>query len=583
MKMLRPVVYQKALRQLQTSSSVFQFSNKNKDVSETDHSKTEHSKTTRPSNITSSSNELATDLPSGTASDEFHFRFAKSSQQLSEEKENPDLKIVPTGVTAKFLNLTPMQKANKWMDIKLSPDLNQRRSEIWFGFWETWDTCMIAGRYFRKKKFGQAILISKQIMWGKPNVNSTNDTQYNLTYKEIMQIDRAKREFPKLLIAVGPFMVIPGSLVFWFPCLIVLATAFPSYLMPAHYMKGKSAKNYYGIIHRRRTQNYDTILKNFNLVRNNRFCPARVDTILTDLHKHSLPDPEEIINLYSWIQKENTMQTANLPTEVITAYARMLLGWMPILGIFQPRGLREYYLNKRLTKIFEMDEILRKDDNYKNLTRGQLREALFIRGVNGFEENLTRQANLFWLENWLKIGKSIQTGPEDLKYSRNYEIIYQKSGNKSRNKSGNKSEYKPENKTTEFAKVENTNKKNFLMTDNVASSYKLLSLFIWSANFRMDTYLNYMKEQNVESQRRANGEIMEVSTVNCPHCGYDCTDIVHQRVRQEMMIENAGSELEKRLIMSKRDKNILKERLAKLKQEMSYKGYSNRQVNELMK
>jgi len=476
-----------------------------------------------------------------------------------------------------------MQKANKWMDIKLSPDINQRRSEIWFGFWETWDTCIIAGRYFRKKKFGQAILISKQIMYGKPNVNSINEKEYTLTYKELMQIDRAKREFPKLLIAVGPFMVIPGSLVFWFPCLIVLATAFPSYLMPAHYMKGKSAKNYYGIIHRRRTKNYDTILKNFNLVRNNRFCPARVDTILTDLHKHSLPDPEEIINLYSWIQKESTMHTANLPTEVITAYAKMLLGWMPILGFFQPRGLREYYLNKRLTKIFEMDEILRKDDSYKNLTRGQLREALFIRGVNGFEESLTRQANLFWLENWLKIGKSIQTsGPEDLKYSRNYEIIYQKSGNKSRNISGNKSEYKPENKTSEYAKVENTNKKDFLMTDNVASTYKLLSLFIWSANFRMDTYLNYVKEQNIESKRRANGE-MDVSAVNCPHCGYDCTDIVHERVRQEMMIEKAESELEKRLILTRRDKNILKQRLTKLKQEMSYKGYSNRKVNELMR
>ena len=85
-----------------------------------------------------------------------------------------------------------------------------------------------------------------------------------------------------------------------------------------------------------------------------------------------------------------------------------------------------------------------------------------MRGVNGFEESLTRQANLFWLENWLKISESIQN--------------------------------------------------NDLMTDNEASSYKLLSLFIWSANFRMDTYLNYVKEMNCESEKRANGEILDANT-----------------------------------------------------------------------
>lgn len=502
--MLRSVVYKNSLRYLQTSSSILQTNSNS-------------------SNITSSSSQ-----PNVT-----FFRFPKSKQQLLEEQENPDLKIKPSGYTAKLLKLNPIKRIDLWMDMKLSPDINQRRSEIWFGFWETWDTCMIAGRHWRRKRFDskfRRFQNNSKSLFKRKRVDAQSSERaldLSLTYKEMMQIDRAKREFPKLLIAVGPFMVIPGSLAFWFPCLIVLASAFPSYLMPAHYMRGKSAKNYYGIIHRRRSQNYDTVLKNFNLVRNNRFCPARVDTILTDLHRHNLPDPNEIINLYSWIQKENTMHTTNVPKEVITAYAKMLLGWMPILGIFQPRGLREYYLNKRLTKIFEMDRVLRKDDHYKNLTRGQLREALFIRGVNGFEENLTRQATLFWLENWLKISESIE--------------------NKSKG-------------------VDNDT--DFLMTDSVASSYKLLSLFIWSANFRYDTYLNYVKKKNFESEKRANGEIMDVDTVSCPHCGFDCTDIVHQRVKQELLIQQAETELEKRFLLSRRDKNILKNRLTKLKREL---------------
>merc|ERR1739845_25524 len=107
--------------------------------------------------------------------------------------------------------------------------------------------------------------------------------------------------------------------------------------------------------------------------------------------------------------------------------------------------------------------------------------------------------NLFWLENWLKISESIQ--------------------------------------------------ENDLITDNVASSYKLF-LFIWSANFRMDSYLNYVKEMNCESEKRANGEISDVNTVFCPHCGFDCTEIVQQRVKEEVEIEKAESELEKRFLLS---------------------------------
>ena len=127
-----------------------------------------------------------------------YFRFPKSKQQLSEEQENPDLKVKPTGYTAQFLGLNPIKKIDRWMDMKLSPDINQRRTEIWFGFWETWDTCMIAGRHWRWRKIGTNQDIKNRIFfWKKPVIS--DESIRDLTYKEMMQIDRAKREFPKLL------------------------------------------------------------------------------------------------------------------------------------------------------------------------------------------------------------------------------------------------------------------------------------------------------------------------------------------------------------------------------------------------
>ena len=39
------------------------------------------------------------------------------------------------------------------------------------------------------------------------------------------------------------------------------------------------------------------------------------------------------------------------------------------------------------------------------------------------------------------------------------------------------------------------------------------------------------------------------SIIFCPHCGFDCAEIVQQRVKQELEIEKAESELEKRLFL----------------------------------
>ena len=90
----------------------------------------------------------------------------------------------------------------------------------------------------------------------------------------------------------------------------------------------------------------------------------------------------------------------------------MLLHWTQLFAV-APRVIRARNIDKRLKKIVEMDSMLRENGTLQSLTKGQLSEALFIRGVNGFEAMLSREAKLFWLENWLKLTEDINASDLD--------------------------------------------------------------------------------------------------------------------------------------------------------------------------
>merc|ERR1712108_21164 len=139
-----------------------------------------------------------------------------------------------------------------------------------------------------------------------------------------------------------------------------------------------------------------------------------------------------------------------------------------------------------------MDALLRKDDMFAEMTRGQLREALYIRGANGFEETLTREACLFWLKNWLDITAEVKSAR--------------------------------------------------IMTDEVTSAYTALSLFLWSTNFNNDNYLAFLKaEKDKLKLPTPQGKSDELL---CPHCGYDVTPMVDERISSDKELHEAKLKLE---------------------------------------
>jgi len=398
------------------------------------------------------------------------FAFPKSEKQLLEEREDLSLNIRASGITKRALEKPFFVELNKKLDRHLEPELNQRRYELWNGMWETWSTASIAVRLSCLRVYNRFLPISQRRC-------------LELTYSETMQLDRSKREFAKLLVAMTPFFVIPGSLLWWFPCCMILAKLFPSYIMPAHYMRGRAARVYYTKIHKVRSGSYNEITANLNYIRNTKFCPFIVTKVLRDVHTGKLPNVDDILELHAWIKKEDKIHYTVAPNRIQNAYSKMLLNWMQLLA-YSPKVIRSRNIDKRLKTLLEMDNQLRENGTVQSLTKGQLSEALFIRGVNGFEDTLSREAKLFWLENWLTLTNHISS--KDI-----------------------------QGQSYEGSPVD------------ANATYVMLSMFLWAVNFNQNNFLLYK-----QNEHKNGGRDLTADKLHCPHCGFDCTDHVEAKIGQ---------------------------------------------------
>ena len=216
-------------------------------------------------------------------------------------------------------------------------------------------------------------------------------------------MDRFKREYVKLFVAFSPFAIIPGSFIWYFPILVGLSYGFPKYIMPAHYMRGKNSRNYYQQLHNWRAATHRYPLNNLDNMAYKFIVPPVVSDILNTIDGNKIPDPEKLLKLQEYISKEERMNLDKLDNEVIKAYSKSLLQWSFAVPIFSERNLK-----RRLLSIVYLDEHLRQNQELiDKLSEGQLKEAVFIRGCNGYEPNRTAEANRYWLRSWLKMTEHI--------------------------------------------------------------------------------------------------------------------------------------------------------------------------------
>lgn len=266
---------------------------------------------------------------------------------------------------------------------RYDPQLNQRRLELYYGILETFETTYL---FWKQYSRGHNI---------------------NLSYDEIMQIDRFKREIGKIGIAFSPFLFIPFSFVWYFPVLCILSYSFPKIIMPAHYMRGKNSRQYYSSIHNFRKKSYPLVLNHLNNMSEKYVVPPVVKDVINDYNNGNILKINDLLEFKDYIKREDRLYLGNLADKhklIIKSYSKTLLRMTFMLPLFSERNLK-----KRLQSIIYLDTILRKD-NFKvfnSLDAGQLREACYIRGCNGYEVSRDIEANKYWLKNWLLLTEHI--------------------------------------------------------------------------------------------------------------------------------------------------------------------------------
>jgi len=256
---------------------------------------------------------------------------------------------------------------------KIDPQINVRRLELYYGILETFNTAGLAVRLY-------------------------TDPNSKFTYKEMMSIDRFKRESVKLLFVFSPFMVIPFSFIWYFPVLVSLAYFFPKFIMPAQYMRGRNSRAYYGAIHDFRKKSHPYAVWYLEQMRNKYVTPPVLSTILDDVHNGKILDVHDLKLLQDYLKREDRLHLSNIDPELVKTYNKSLLRWTFAVPIFSERNLK-----KRLQAIIELDTVLRQPGALDKLDPGELREAVFIRGCNGYEPHRTTEANKYWLRNWLEM------------------------------------------------------------------------------------------------------------------------------------------------------------------------------------
>jgi len=301
-----------------------------------------------------------------------------STSQFSHRK--PQSRPKTSKIFKTIVKSKPAQNINGWIDKQLhkrNPNLVLRKSELYYGMLESMET----------------LSLSLKNLWNRKP----------LTYKQIMSLDRAKRDMSKLLLSVSPLIFIPFSFVWYFPFLFGLSYLFPRAIMPAHYMRGENSRQYYRQIHLLRKKGYTQVLHMLNTMSNTYVVPYYVDDVINQMHKGQNPDINKLAMFKDYCKREPRLHLINCQSSTVSCYCATL----NLFSAMTPKAFAIRRLHKRLSEIVILDRFLRQPGELNNLSGGELREACHIRGCNGYELYRTDEANRYWLKNWIFLTKDV--------------------------------------------------------------------------------------------------------------------------------------------------------------------------------
>jgi len=276
-----------------------------------------------------------------------------------------------------WLNKTT-ERAYGWMDV-VSPTARQFAENLAKGAKANW--LDVKTYWFVRKRL-------------KVNPSAT------VNYSEEMKIFLLKREAVKIFPLI-PFFMVP----FGFITLFVPIYFFPRYVLPHTYWTDMQRKKFHSQMHQERLPHYNIILNHMNYHRENSSDSSFthvLDDIFTIINANNIPSNTLMLQFRSLCN--DTSSPFNLEVlkigVLLRSFSRISMAYpFPLPASFLCNQLETYGKT-----IIRLDKKMRHENTLQKLSAKDIEIAALLRGANS--ANLTVEANIYWLRNWLELTKS---------------------------------------------------------------------------------------------------------------------------------------------------------------------------------
>ena len=270
------------------------------------------------------------------------------------------------------------KKVYDWLEV-LSPPARQFTEDLAKGAKENWSD--VKTYWFVRKRL-------------KVNPNAS------VSYFEEMKIFMLKREAVKIIPLI-PFFVFPfGFITLFFPIYF-----FPRYVLPHTFWTDIQRKKFHSQMHQERLPHYNIVLHHLNYHRENTSNPDvshLLNEIFTIMNANDIPSNALMLRFRSVCNSNSS------PFNLEVRNVGILLRSFSRISLYYPIPLPTRVLCSQLQSygktIIGLDQKLRNGNALQKLSAKDVEIAALLRGVNS--ANLTTEANIYWLRNWLKLTKS---------------------------------------------------------------------------------------------------------------------------------------------------------------------------------
>ena len=221
----------------------------------------------------------------------------------------------------------------------------------------------------------------------------------SVSYTEEMRMLMLKRDAWKV-VPIIPFCIVPfGFIMLFFPIYF-----FPRYVLPQAYWSESQRNRFYRQFHQERLRHYEIIIHHLNFHRKNssKLSDARLlSEICSAIQSNNVPSNGLLMQLRPLC---NSFQHPLNLEERKDAVLLRSFSKVVLVSPFMPTMMLCSHLQSYVNLIVKLDQKLRSSNVLDKLSDEELQLATLLRGLDC--ANLSREANLYWLKNWIELTSS---------------------------------------------------------------------------------------------------------------------------------------------------------------------------------